>query len=148
MCVEGLTFEVDHRAAGRGCQRIGERFGLKPQLIDVVVKRGRGHREAHAAQFGDHPLAALEGLGAQTPAHFRGFIHHGFEAQLHQFIRRNHPGHACPDNRHLRAQLVRGNTAQTCRVFNPVIEGKREVRAENRDWFFAIMGVAIILVHG
>ena len=148
MCVERLAFEVDDRTARRRGQRVGEGLGLQPQLVHIVVERRGRHRKAHAAQFGNHPFTAFKGLRAQAPAHFRGFIHHGLEAQLHQLVGRHHPGHAGADNRHFSAKFVCGNTAQASGVFDPVIEGKREVRAEDGDGFFTVDRVAIILVHG
>jgi hypothetical protein len=44
--------------------------------------------------------------------------------------------------------MVLGNAAQPGRVFDPVVEGEREVRAENGDWFLTVCRVAIVLVHG
>ncbi|MNN35772.1 hypothetical protein D3C81_1496320 [compost metagenome] len=39
------------------------------------------------------------------------------------------------------------NAAQACGVFQPVVEGEGEIRAEDGDRFFTIGGVAVFLVH-
>jgi hypothetical protein len=108
LCVVGLAFQVDHRAAGGRRQRVGEGFGFKAELVDVVVERGGRHREAHAAQFGDDAVGAVEGLRAQAPAQLRRFVDHRLEAQLHQFVGRHQPGDAGADNRHFGAMVVPG----------------------------------------
>ncbi|MNF49092.1 hypothetical protein D3C84_303560 [compost metagenome] len=146
--VVGLAFQIDDGAARGGRQRVRERLGLQAQLVDVVVE-GRGrHREAHAAQFGDDTFGTVEGLRAQAPTHFRGFVHHRLEAQLHQLVGRHQAGNASPDNRHFGTVIVRGNRTQASRVLDPVVKGEWKVRAENGDGFLAVCGVAIVLVHG
>ncbi|MNY08194.1 hypothetical protein D3C86_1410340 [compost metagenome] len=148
LCVMGLAFEVDHRAARRGCQRVRERFGFQTQFVDVVIKRGGRHREAHPAQFGNDAFGAIECLGTQAATHFRGFVDDRFQAQLHQLIRRYQAGNPAADNRHFGTVIVLGNAAQPGRVFDPVVEGERKVRAENGDWFLTVCRMAIVLVHG
>ncbi|MNZ22574.1 hypothetical protein D3C78_396670 [compost metagenome] len=145
--VVGLAFQVDDRAARGGCQRVGERLGLKAELVDVVIERRGRHRKAHAAEFGDDPVGAFEGLRAQAPTHFRGFVHHRLEAQLHQLVGRYQPGDTGADNRNLFALALARNTAQAGRMLDPVVKGEREIRAENGDGFLAVGGVAIVLVH-
>jgi hypothetical protein len=44
--------------------------------------------------------------------------------------------------------VVFRNAAQACRVLDPVVKGKREVRAEDSDWFLTVCRMAIVLVHG
>ncbi|MCY1403643.1 hypothetical protein D9M71_188310 [compost metagenome] len=148
LCVMGLAFEIDHRAARRRRQRVGERFGFQAELVDVVIERGGRHRKAHATQFGHDAFGAVEGLGAQTATHFRGFVDDRFQPQLHQLIRGHQTGNPAADNRHFGTVIVLGNAAQPGRVFDPVVEGERKVRAENGDWFFTVCRMAIVLVHG
>ena len=145
--VVGLAFQVDHRAARSRGQRVGEGLGLKAKLVDVVVERGGRHREAHAAQFGDDAVGAVERLRAQPATQLGGLVHHGLEAQLHQLVGRHQPGDATTDDRHLFAMALLGDAAQAGRVLQPVVEGEREVGAEDGDGFLAVGGVAVFLVH-
>ena len=131
-----------------GVSGFGKGLVSQAELVDVVIKRGGRHREAHAAQLGDDAFGAIECLGAQAAAHFRGFVDDGFEAQLHQFVGGHQAGDTGADNRHFGAVVVRRNAAQAGRVFDPVVEGERKVRAENGDWFFTVCRMAIVLVHG
>ncbi|MNQ98646.1 hypothetical protein D3C85_1143500 [compost metagenome] len=145
--VVGLALDIDHRAArGRG-QRVGEGPGLQAEHVHVVVEGGGGGREAHAAELGGDAVGAFEGLRAQASAHLRGFVHHGFQAQLHQFKGRHQAGDTGADDRHLGTVMLGGNAAQASRVLDPVIEGEGEVRAEDGDGFLAVGGVAIVVVH-
>ncbi|MCY1396098.1 hypothetical protein D9M71_110580 [compost metagenome] len=145
--VVGLAFDIDDRAARGRRQRVGEGAGLEAEHVHVVVEGGGGGREAHAAQLGDDAVGAFEGLRAQTPAHLGGFVHHGFEAQLHQLVGRYQAGDTGPDYGHLGAMMLGGNAAQAGRMLDPVIEGEGEVRAKNGDGFLAVGGVAIVVVH-
>jgi len=108
-----------------------------------VVERGGRHRETHAAQLGDDPFGAFKRLGAQTAAHLRGLVHHGLEAQLHQFVGGHQAGDPGADDRHFGAVVGGRNTAQAGGVFDPVIKRKGEIRAEDGDRFFTVGGVAI-----
>ncbi|MNZ58252.1 hypothetical protein D3C78_762550 [compost metagenome] len=145
--VVGLAFQVDHRAArGRG-QRVGERFGLQAQLVHVVVESSGRHREAHATQFGDDPVGAVEGLRAQPATQLGCFVHHRLEAQLHQLVGRHQAGDTGAHDCHFLTMALGRNAAQACGVFQPVVEGEGEIRAEDGDGFFTIGGVAVFLVH-
>ncbi|MCY1436582.1 hypothetical protein D9M71_527110 [compost metagenome] len=140
------AFQVHHGAAGGGGQRVGEGLGLQAELVDVVIERGGGHREAHAAQLGDDPLGALEGFGAQATAHFRRLVDHWLEAQLHQLVGGDQAGDAGADDGDFRTVRRGGNAAETCRVGDPVVEGEGEVRAEDGDGFLAVaVGVAVVI---
>ncbi|MNZ46342.1 hypothetical protein D3C78_640210 [compost metagenome] len=145
--VVGLAFQVDHRAAGCRCQRVGEGLGFQAQLVHIVVEGGGGHRKAHAAELGDDPVGAVEGLRAQSATHFRGLIHHRLEPQLHQLVGRHQACDAGTDDSDFRTVAISRNTAQPSRVLQPVVEAEREVRAEDGDGFLAVGRVAVFLVH-
>ncbi|MNM54439.1 hypothetical protein D3C81_655630 [compost metagenome] len=145
--VVGLAFQVDHRAAGSRGQRVGEGLGLQAQLVHIVVE-GRGrYREAHTAELGDDPVSTVERLRAQPSAQLRRFVDHGLEAQLHQLVGGHQPGNASADDRHFLTLPRNRDAAQACRVFQPVVEGEREVRAEDGDRLLAVGGVAVLVVH-
>jgi len=145
--VVGLAFEVDHRAARGGGQRVGEGLGFQAQLVDVMVEGGGGHRESHAAEFGDDAVGAVEGLRTQASAEFRGLVHHRLEAQLHQFVGRDQPSDAGANDGNFLTMALGRDAAQAGRVFQPVVEGEGEIRAEDGDGLFAVGGVAVFLVH-
>ena len=130
--VVGLAFEVDHRAAGGRRQRVGERFGFQAQLVDVVVERGGRHRETHATQLGDDAFGAFERLGAQAPAHFRGFVDHRLEAQLHQLV----GGHQAGDTRHRQSPLRRHGWPRECCPDRPGARSshQRQTESPGRRW--------------
>ncbi|MNH15780.1 hypothetical protein D3C79_754020 [compost metagenome] len=112
-----------------------------------MVEGGGRHREAHATQLGNDPVSAIEGLRAQPAAQLGSLVHHRLEAQLHQLVGRYQAGDTGTDNGHLFPMALSRNAAQACRVFQPVVESKREVRAENGDRLLAVGGVAVLLVH-
>ncbi len=88
------AFQVDDRAAGGGCERIGERLCGQAQLVHVVEEGRARARKAHAAELGHHAMAAVEGLRAQPPAQARGLVDHGPEAQFHELVGGRQAGHA------------------------------------------------------
>lgn len=141
-----LAFEVDHRAAGGRRQRVGEGFGFQAQLVYIVVERGGRHRKTHATQLGDDAFGPFKRLGAQATTHFRGFIHHGLEAQLHQLVGSHQTGDPGTDNRHFGAMVGRRDATQTGRVLDPVIKGKRKVRAKDGDGFLPSAGWRLVLL--
>ena len=133
--IDGLALEIDD---GRGCggrQRIGKGLRLEAQHVDIVKEAGGGHRKAHAAQFGDDAVGALEFLRAQASADARGFIDHRLQSHLHQLERRRHPRHAGTNDGDFGAMLVRRDRAQALRVLDPVIEGEGKVRPIHGDGF-------------
>ena len=148
MRVVSLAFQIDHSAAGRRRQRVGKGLGFQSQLVHVMVERRGRHREPHAAQLGDDAFGAFKGLRAQAATHLRGFIHHGLEPEFHQLVGRHQARDPGADDRHFGAMISRRNTAQPGGVFDPVIKGKREVRAENGDGFLTVARVAIGLAEG
>jgi hypothetical protein len=127
------ALEVDHRAAGRGRQRVGEGPGLQPELVHVVEEGRARARKAHAAQFGHHPVTAFKGLRAQAPAQARGLIDDRPEAQPHELVCRGHARHARAHDGHLGAVQVARQAAQARGVVQPVVEGEGEVGAEDGD---------------
>jgi len=145
--VVGLAFQVDHCAArGRG-QGVGEGLGLQAQLVHVVIERRGRHRETHAAEFGDDPVGAVEGLRTQPATQLGGLVHHRLQAQFHQLVGRHQAGDTGTHDGHFFTLALGWNAAQACGVFQPVVEGEGEVRTKDGDGLLAVGGVAVFLVH-
>ncbi|MPL89774.1 hypothetical protein SDC9_35816 [bioreactor metagenome] len=129
-----LALKIDHRRAGRLGQRVRKGRALAAEKIDVMVETARRDGKAHAAEFGDDILRALEGLRAQPPAEGARFIKHRAQAELHQLVPRDHPRRARTDDRDRGAVARRGNLPEPGRIGEPVVIGKGKVGPESREF--------------
>ena len=123
-----MTVEDEASTSG-----LGKGFDLKPQHVGIVIEAGAGDRETHAAQFGDDAFRTLEVLRSQAPADAPRLIDDGLEAHLHEFVGGQHARHAGADDGHLLAMAGGRDARQPRGVPDPVVEGEREIGAEDSD---------------
>ena len=115
------------------------KLGLKPVVYEASKMGGRLRSQAFEGTEG--VIAELGGM--RFPVSSTAFYHYVDKLGLETSP---FPNPLTPASGS--TVIVFRNAAQAGRMFDPVVKGKREIRAKDGDWFLTVCKMAIVLVHG